>query len=389
MSMEITSNYSNYVANYTDSTKNSDNRAIRRKTNAPTNSKDKVQEYYEKLCKKFGNITFNTGGRNVSGNENRVVLNLSSKCLEKMANDSEFAKKVEFNLNGMVQGQKNMFTQAKADNAVIHGVTVIMDADGNVSVTCGGMTRTNGAKQNSTILNTDEKQKEKLDKKREKGKSLEVKTNTPTNSKDKVQEYYEKLCKKFPQINFNTNGGVLAGNSSKVTVNLSYDCLKKMANDPEFAKEIEWNLSGEAAANSMVYGWAKRDGVVLGGRTVTYDADGNRQSSCGGMRTANAGNRDVNKLQKKYKAEEERYLKAKKKREEKEKIDKKWAEKKIEEEKAAERQAEKKAAQEAGTETGEYTVSVTGTDIKAVSQKIIAVSFGIDALAGASFDIKA
>ena len=56
-------------------------------------------------------------------------------------------------------------------------------------------------------------------------------------------------------------------------MNLSYDCLKKMANDPEFAKEIEWNLSGEVAANSMVYGWAQRDGVVLGGRTVTISSD--------------------------------------------------------------------------------------------------------------------
>ena len=158
-----------------------------------------------------------------------------------------------------------------------------------------------------------------------------------TNSKDKVQEYYEKLCKKFPQINFNTNGGVLPSNSSKVTVNLSYDCLKKMANDPEFAKEIEWNLSGEAAANSMVYGWAQRDGVVLGGRTVTYDANGNRQSSCGGMRTANAGDSNTNKMQKKYKAEEERWLKARKKREKKEKIAKKQAEKKAEKKRMAER----------------------------------------------------
>ena len=49
-------------------------------------------------------------------------------------------------------------------------------------------------------------------------------TEAKTNSKDRVQEYYEKLCKKFPQINFNTNGGVLPSNSSKVTVNLSYDC---------------------------------------------------------------------------------------------------------------------------------------------------------------------
>ena len=152
--------------------------------------------------------------------------------------------------------------------------------------------------------------------------ATEVKTSKSTNSKDKVQAYYEQLCKKFPQININTNGGVLPSNSSRVTVNLSYDCLKKMANDPEFAKEIEWNLSGEVAANSMVYGWAQRDGVVLGGRTITYDANGNRQSSCGGMRTANTGNGNNNtdKIQKKYKEEEERLLKARKKREEKEKF---------------------------------------------------------------------
>ncbi len=184
-----------------------------------------------------------------------------------------------------------------------------------------------------------------------------------TSGKDKVQEYYEKLCKKFPQINFNTKG-VLSSNSSKVTVNLSYDCLKKMANDSEFAKEIEWNLSGEMAANSMVYGWAQRDGVVLGGRTVTYDANGNRQSSCGGMRTANAGDSNTNKMQKKYKTEEERWLKARKKREEKEKTAKKQTEKKAEEKRMAGRRAEKKEAEEARTETGEYTVSATGTDIK-------------------------
>ena len=49
-------------------------------------------------------------------------------------------------------------------------------------------------------------------------------------------------------------------------------------------------------------------------------------------------------MQKKYKAEEERWLKARKKREEKEKIAKKQAEKKAEEKRMAERRAEKKAA---------------------------------------------
>ena len=196
---------------------------------------------------------------------------------------------------------------------------------------------------------------------------LAVETNAAAKSgkqTDPVEAYYEKLCKKFPQINFNTGGGVMPCSSNKVVVNLSYECLRKMADDPEFAKEVEWNLSGEAAANAQVYSLAKRDGVELGGRTVTYDANGNRQSSCGGMRTANTGNgnSNTNKLQKRYKTEEERFLIARKKREEKEKLEKKRAEKKAEEEKAAKRRAERKVANEAGIEAGEYTVSV---DIKA------------------------
>lgn len=130
-----------------------------------------------------------------------------------------------------------------------------------------------------------------------------ITTEKSKSSKDNVQEYYESLCKKFPGISFNTNGGELRCSANKVVVNLSYDCLKKMANDPEFAKKIEWNLSGEIAANTQVYSFAKRDGVELGGRTVTYDADGNRQSSCGGMKTANNRNSCQSKKRKRRSSE--------------------------------------------------------------------------------------
>ena len=213
--------------------------------------------------------------------------------------------------------------------------------------------------------------------------ATEVKPSKSTNSKDKVQAYYEQLCKKFPQINFNTNGGVLPSNSSRVTVNLSYDCLKKMANDPEFAKEIEWNLSGEVAANSMVYGWAQRDGVVFGGRTVTYDANGNRQSSCGGMRTANTGNGNNNtdKIQKKYKEEEERLLKARKKREEKEKFA----------EKVAEKRAERKAQMERVMREHTEKSAIRREQIEKENavQTPVGFSTGMDRSASTGFDIKA
>ena len=166
-------------------------------------------------------------------------------------------------------------------------------------------------------------------------------------------------------------------------MNLSYDCLKKMANDPEFAKEIEWNLSGEVAANSMVYGWAQRDGVVLGGRTVTYDANGNRQSSCGGMRTANTGNGNNNtdKIQKKYKEEEERLLKARKKREEKEKFA----------EKVAEKRAERKAQMERVMREHTEKSAIRREQIEKENavQTPVGFSTGMDRSASTGFDIKA
>ena len=89
-------------------------------------------------------------------------------------------------------------------------------------------------------------------------------------SKDKVQEYYEKLCKKFPQISFNTQGSIMPCCPGKTVVNISPECLKKMANDPEFAKEVEWNLSGEEKANALIYSWAKRDGIEIYGKTVSH-----------------------------------------------------------------------------------------------------------------------
>ena len=169
MSMEVTSTYSGYATGTYDS-------SIKKNTAAKSNnSTDSIEEYYEKLCKKFPEITFNKGGGLASGNENKVVINLSSECLKKMASDPEFAKKVEFNLTGVVPGQNWLYSKAKADGAVIHGVTAVMDSDGNVSVTCGGMTRTSGSKQNSTTLNAEKKQKERLQKKREERKISEEK----------------------------------------------------------------------------------------------------------------------------------------------------------------------------------------------------------------------
>ena len=162
-----------------------------------------------------------------------------------------------------------------------------------------------------------------------------------TSNSNSVEEYYEKLCKKFPQISFNTNVGVVPCNS----------------NDPEFAKEIEWNLSGEVAANSQVYSFAKRDGVELGGRTVTYDANGNRQSSCGGMRTANSSNKssDVLSTQNQQKAAKSR---RDKKREQEEYLEKMREKRKRDEEYLEELREKRKDRDEYISEMSENSSSV-------------------------------
>ncbi len=74
-------------------------------------------------------------------------------------------------------------------------------------------------------------------------------------------------------------------------------------------------MSGEVAANSMVMGGYKGMVPLLGGRTVTYDANGNRAVIPVAAGTANTGNGNNNygKNRRKYKEEgKTRLLKAEK-----------------------------------------------------------------------------
>lgn len=68
MAMEITSNYSNYAANYADTTKkSSSNVATEVKTNTSTSSKDKVQEYQNKRMNGYSLIAIPLFGEFVNG----------------------------------------------------------------------------------------------------------------------------------------------------------------------------------------------------------------------------------------------------------------------------------------------------------------------------------
>ncbi|EOS33611.1 hypothetical protein C804_02190 [Lachnospiraceae bacterium A4] len=172
MAMEITNNYNNYAANYTDTMKKSGSDATRE---VKTSSKARAQEYYEQLCKKFPQININSSRGIASGDRNNIVLNLSNDCLRKMAGDPDFARKIENDIAGIPAAHEQMFARAKSDGIEIHGFAVRINADGSMQCSCSGSTRTSGSKQSASILNTKKRQKERLEKRREERKNLEEK----------------------------------------------------------------------------------------------------------------------------------------------------------------------------------------------------------------------
>ena len=187
MAMEITSDYSNYAANYTDTMKKSGSDATRE---VKTSSKARAQEYYEQLCKKFPQININSSRGIASGDRNNIVLNLSNDCLRKMASDPDFARKIENDIAGIPAAHEQMFARAKSDGIEIHGFAVRINADGSMQCSCSGSTRTSGSKESASILNTEKRQKERLEKKREERKNLEEKA---AERRAERKEHIEKL----------------------------------------------------------------------------------------------------------------------------------------------------------------------------------------------------
>ena len=187
MAMEITSDYSNYAANYTDTMKKSGSDATRE---VKTSSKARAQEYYEQLCKKFPQININSSRGIAGGGRNNIVLNLSNDCLKKMASDPDFARKIENDIAGIPAAHEQMFARAKSDGIEIHGFAVRINADGSMQCSCSGSTRTSGSKQSASILNTEKRQKERLEKKREERKNLEEKA---AERRAERKEHIEKL----------------------------------------------------------------------------------------------------------------------------------------------------------------------------------------------------
>ena len=214
--------------------------------------------------------------------------------------------------------------------------------------------------------------------------TVELKTSTAGVTKTEqiktgysnVNDYSKYLQEKYSYM----NTGTTSMQGIPTTVSVSSAFLKKCMNDPEKAKYLEENL---AAIPDCVKSLANFTKTMPGSPVCTYATyiigdDGNITCMSG------CTNDPDGKI-----ARENAERKAQEKKAAEEKAAKKRAEKKAEEEKAAEKRAEKRAAEEARIESGEYTISATGTDVKAVTQSVISAALGTSGPMGVSFDVKA
>ena len=212
--------------------------------------------------------------------------------------------------------------------------------------------------------------------------TVELKTSTPGVTRTEqiktgysnVNDYSKYLQSKYSYM----NTGTTSMQGVPTTVSVSSAFLKKCMNDPEKAKYLEENLAAlPDCAKSAVAGC---QGTLT---NLSYNIDAN-----GNISVAISGTSDPDgKI-----ARENAERKAQEKKAAEEKAAKRRAEKKEEEEKVAERRAEKNTARKEQIEElaeGEFTVTATGTDLKVVTQNLIATVSGTSASMGTSFDIKA
>ena len=208
--------------------------------------------------------------------------------------------------------------------------------------------------------------------------TVELKTSTGGTKTEQIKTGYSNVndYSKYLQGKYSyMNSGTTSMQGVPTTVSVSGAFLKKCMNDPEKAKYLEENL---AAIPDSVKSLCNSVKMAPGSPVVTYatykiDDNGNISMMSGST------NDPDGKI-----ARENAERKAKEKKAAEEKAAERRKEKKAEEEKAAERRAERKERME-----GTFTVSATGTDIKSVTQNIVAAVSGTSSLTGGSFDIKA
>ncbi len=202
--------------------------------------------------------------------------------------------------------------------------------------------------------------------------TVELKTSNGGTKTEQINTGYSNVndYSKYLQSEYSyMNTGTTSMNGVPTTVSVSSAFLKKCMNDPEKAKYLEENLA--VLPDCVSYAKSHTLGTVT---SISYEIDANGNIT-GIMSGTNDPDGKIMRENVKKKIAEKKTAE--------EKAAKKRAEKGTEEKKITEQQSKKKEIKK----TGEYTINITATNIKSVTQKVIAASTSM--LKGENFNIKA
>lgn len=290
-----------------------------------------------------------------------VAINISEEAFKNMKDDPEYREKI---LSALKRDLTSSFAPLEA--------SMVLTVGANSSYTSYY-----ASNYKNTVKKTDsEKDSTNTKDGNVTTSTVELKTSRPGVTKTEqiktgysnVNDYSKYLQGKYHYMNI----GLTSMQGIPTTVSVSSAFLQKCMNDPEKAKYLEENLAAiPDCTKDTINGCL---GTVTN-QSYMIDANGNI------IETASGTNDPDGKI-----AKENAERKAKENREKEEKVKEKRAAKKAEEEKAAKKRAEKSAERK---ETGDYTLSVTGTDVKSMTQSLVAGSVSISVPDRSSFDIKA
>ena len=204
----------------------------------------------------------------------------------------------------------------------------------------------------------------------QKTRSNSQQSTAKVSQEDMVKELQEKnpqLDLSVGRVRRNAKAGTTSG---RTDVRVAPEILNQMKNDPKVAAKYEKMLSHIPALNQWADSMIKSiTGSEVKYRQVWIDEDGNMGSMC------ITGPSEAQK-----KKEEE---KAEKKTTRKETANRKTYEKLLEK-----RRTERKERMEKMTKATR-TIVATGTDIKSITENVVAMATGTASSAGTGFDIKA
>lgn len=119
-------------------------------------------------------------------------------------------------------------------------------------------------------------------------------TSKTTERAESTQEYFQSICKKFPELKLNMTTARI-GSATEPVINLSPKLVEKMSKDPKLAAKIENDLKYEGMAFQWYKAMCKANGYEVTFNCAMYTDNGDCYG-VGALKTASSNNNALSEI---------------------------------------------------------------------------------------------